>query len=358
MPLPGWTFTEKSFYLAEFRGRSLAIALPDPHVPSLAPLDAVLRELAENQTRVVLLSPHAELLEKAAEGRVLQQQVGPDWPGRLWRMLGGDGCVGVRLASGDFAAQCREMVLRMRPAKLVWLDRRGSVQRSDGRRISVLDLADLRGMLEGRPASNLLLSEEHPRLLEEIAAMLDGGLPAVNVCHLEALADELFTYAGAGTFLARERYAEVRALALDDFDAAADLIARGVEEGYLVPRDPAATEHVLSNGFGVFIEGRYLAGIGSLLPHTSSRAGELASLYTVTRFLGEGVGGHLIRHTADRAAEHGYAYVFACTTSPRVEGFFHRHGFRTVGSEEIPAEKWAGYAEERRGRVRCLRRDL
>jgi len=188
--------------------------------------------------------------------------------------------------------------------------------------------------------------------------MIAGGLPSVSLCAPEALADELFTYAGSGTFFTRERAPLVRTLVLDDFDAANDLIGHGVREGYLVERSPAELEGVLTNGFGLFIEGRYLAGIGALIPHESEQVGEIASLYTLTRFLGEGVGGHLVRFALSRARAAGYRFVFACTTSERVESFFLRQGFEQAQPDQIPADKWKGYPPERRGQLRCLLHSL
>ena len=101
-----------------------------------------------------------------------------------------------------------------------------------------------------------------------------------------------------------------------------------------------------------------LAGLGALLPHPGSACGEISSLYTLTRFMGAGVGGYLVSFAVEYAGESGFEYVFACTTSPTVVAFFERHGFREVGPDEIPAEKWSGYPEERRARVHCMRRDL
>jgi N-acetylglutamate synthase-like GNAT family acetyltransferase len=172
------------------------------------------------------------------------------------------------------------------------------------------------------------------------------------------LADELFTYAGSGTLLTPERYVEVRRLGVDDFDAAADLIARGVDEGYLAPRSDAAVDVALGQAFGAFIEGRYLAGIGALIAYADDGVAEIASLYTLTRFLGEGVGGHLVGFALDRARAGGYAGVFACTTSQRVEDFFLRQGFALASAETLPASKWRGYSPERRAEVRCLKRGL
>jgi N-acetylglutamate synthase-like GNAT family acetyltransferase len=150
----------------------------------------------------------------------------------------------------------------------------------------------------------------------------------------------------------------VRRLSLDEFDAAYHLIHRGVDEGYLAPRTPEEVDEVLAHAFGVFIEGRYLAGIGALLPCREERAAEVVSLYTLTRFLKDGVGGHLVRFALEWSRELAVDYTFACTTSDAVTAFFERHGFRRVGPEKIPPEKWLGYPDERRSRVRCLRHDL
>ena len=187
--------------------------------------------------------------------------------------------------------------------------------------------------------------------------MLELGVPNINVCSGEGLDAELFSYAGVGTLFTRERYIHVRRLTIDDFDAAANLIARGVEEGYLAPRSEAQVDRVLAGGFGAFVEERHLAGLGSLLP-LGAGAGEVSALYTLTRFLGEGVGPHLVEFACQRARELGYAAVFACTTSDRVSAFFARNGFEPVASDELPAERWEGYDPERRGLLQCHRRKL
>ena len=98
-----------------------------------------------------------------------------------------------------------------------------------------------------------------------------------------------------------------------------------------------------------------LEGLAEIL---GSDLAEIASLYTLTRFVGEGVGGHLVRHAVESARERGLAGVFACTTSERVAGFFAQHGFEPVPSEALPASKWQGYDPERRQRLRCVRTRL
>ncbi len=351
-------FSQRDFYLSEFRGRTLAFALPDASPDDLPRLESVIDGLEANRTRVLVLSHDRSLLEKIAGDRVLDSN-DPHWVGRLWRTSRSHVRVAVAVPGGEpLAAACRRIALRLRLAKLLWIDREGPLRDAAGERISLVDGAGIDGLMAGP----LGAGPARRALLAEFRAMVEGGVPAVNLCSAEGLDDDLFTFEGSGTFFARERYLDVRRLALDEFDAAEGLVQRGVEEGYLAPRAPDEIETVLANAFGVFVEGRYLAGIGALLPHSGAAGGggcgEISSLYTLTRFLGEGIGGDLVRFALSTAARQGFEYVFACTTSERVQAFFERHGFRAVPQDEIPAHKWKGYPEERRSRVRCLRHEL
>jgi N-acetylglutamate synthase-like GNAT family acetyltransferase len=348
-------FSEKGFYLNGFRGRTLAIAAHAEDLRRPAPLEALLEELEANATRVVLLTTESPVVEALLGGGALAASA-PRFEGEVWRALSRAPYVGVVCEGGEgFSRTCREIVLRLALSKLVWVDAVGGLRRADASRCSFVDLEELRRLLRNRA------SREHPArlaLLREIEMALSAGVGAVNLSTLEGLPDELFTYAGSGTLFTRERYVLVKRLGLDDYDAAADLIVRGVAEGYLVPRTPEEVERIFVSGFGAFVEGRHLAGIGALLEHPGAGAAEIASLYTLTRFLGEGIGGHLVRFALERARNRGFGFVFACTTSERVVDFFERQGFRPVALDEIPAEKWRAYDPDRRGRVRCLRCDL
>lgn len=348
-------FSEKEFYLAEFRGRTLGIVLAEGR---RAPGDAgvlrgVVEDLENNSTSCVLIgSDRRRLASVAGRGKVaIVDARDPRWVGAVWRGMRRARVVCLLAADEAEVAGCvRRAAQRLRLAKVVWLDAEGGLEREQGGRLSHVDQAEL-GQL-------LAAGSKRAQRLGEIAAMLEDGLPSAAICAPAGLADELFTFAGSGTFFTHEGYIEVRSLGLDEFDAGHDLIRRGVAEGYLVPRSEAALEEVITNAFGVFVERRYLAGIGALLPHRAANAGELGSLYTLTRFAGEGVGGHLVRHALGLARSEGYDYVYACTTQPRVVGFFEANGFAQVDASRIPAEKWDGYPEERRAQVTCLRRDL
>ena len=346
-------FSEKDFYLQEFRGRTLAIAVQVSDLRTPEPLRAVVAELATHGGRVCILSTERAHLEALLEGRVLSAAT-PRLEGAVWRELRRSGALGLVIGGSlAFAPACRDVALRLGVRKLVWLDRDGGLLDPTGSRLSFVHLEELERYLatEGTKARRLAL-------LREVERMLVGGIPAVNVCSLEGLGDELFTYAGSGTLFTRDRYMRVRRLGIDDFDAAADLVRRGVEEGYLAPRSDNDVDDVLASGFGAFVEGTHLAGIGTLLVDAPSQMAEIASLYTLTRFLGEGVGGHLVAYAVERAEVQGLRAVFACTTMERVSAFFLRNGFREVTQEDVPSSKWRGYDAARRAKVRCFRREL
>ncbi len=345
-------FSEREFYLREFRGRTLAVAVARGEDPT--PLGDALGALAAAGTRVILLAAAREPLEKLGEGRWLDAAEGR-LEAEAWRALRASPRLGIAVDPAlPFLRAVRELALRLGVFKLVLVDRAGGLEREDGTRLSFVDLVELRALLKRRPA----VAGGREAFLREVRGMLLEGIPAVNVCTAEGMGDELFSYAGSGTLFTRKRYVSVRRLGLDDYDAAADLLERGAEEGFLVPRPADEVDRILACGFGAFVEGRYLAGIGSLLPYPESSAGEIATLYAMTRFLGEGVGMHLVAFAIERARRLRLGSVFACTTSERVGAFFARQGFEQVEPQSLPASKWEAYDPERRERLLCFRREV
>jgi len=356
---PEQSFSEKSFYLNEFRGRTLAIAVGAAELSEPAPLESVLKDLEQNGTRVVLISDQEAAL-RSMTGRAPVAADRERLEGLVWRELRASPRVGIIAPENEaFPSACRDIALILGVSKLLWVDSQGPLLREDGRRHSFVDIEDLRGLLRaGLEGAN----SERRALLVEIESALGAGLPAINLCTLDGFAQELFSYEGSGTLFTLQRYVATRSLSIDDFDAASDLVARGVAEALLAPRSEEETLRILGSGFGAFVEGRYLAGIGALLPWGGAigqdPVGEIASLYTLTRFVGEGVGGHLVNFAVERAREQGCSKIFACTTSERVVSFFERHQFLRVAPDELPEEKWHGYDPARRELVQCLIRDL
>ena len=182
----------------------------------------------------------------------------------------------------------------------------------------------------------------------------------MNLCTLDGLARELYTYEGSGTLFTREDYCRVERLGIDDFEEVERLIARGQREGYLKPRSPAEVARILINGFGAEIGAHHFAGVCGLEvdAYADERVGEIVSLYTITRFKGEGVGARLVARALAEARALGLRYVFACTIDERAQGFFERQGFASVAPDEVPAAKWVGYERQRRARLKVLRYDL
>ena len=348
-------FSERTFYQQEFRGRTLGIALAQPGEADPGLLAPVLAALAEGGAGAVVLAAERAVLEKAGAPRVLEAGA-ERLEGEVWRRLREHGRVGVAVGTGpSFAAACRRLMERLGISKLVWVDAGGGLHREVGGRASFLDLDELRRLLS---PDGPLARDPRIALWRQVEALLEAGIAAVNVCDLPGVDDELFTYAGSGTLFTRERYVSVRPLGVDDYDAAHDLLRRGVAEGYLAPRTPEQIDAVLASGFGAFVEDHHLAGIGALLVRPGGRLGEIASLYTLTRFLGEGIGTPLLTFAARRARAQGLRGIFACTTSQRVGRFFERQGYHQVPPDEIPPEKWRDYDPERRPKVRCYRLEL
>jgi amino-acid N-acetyltransferase len=253
----------------------------------------------------------------------------------------------------------QRLAARLRVHKLVLMEPQGGIRSADGTALSFMDEAMLGAVLQPGQAEWAGLAARRPTL-DAVRAALLGGVHAVNLCRLEGVARELYTYEGSGTLFTREDYCRIERLGIDDFEAVERLIARGQREGYLKPRTPAEIARILINGFGASISSQHFAGVCGLEidAYRAERVGEIVGLYTITRFKGEGVGGRLIACALEEAQASGLRYVFACTIDERAESFFERHRFVRVSSDEVPAAKWVGYDCERRARLKVLRCNL
>ncbi len=387
---PAPSRAEKSFYLDEFRAHTLCFSARLSELDGLDDLLAVARELIANDTRIVLLlgEDGRRKASKAAIQRALRNGlVTPATAPMLPRRRGVPTLAGVveRLAPppGDDHLQTLWRVLRKSPIfvglvpeshlldlgqwicgrlripKWVILDPRGGVRPDSGAPISFMDGSMLDEVLR-TGAAEWAGFDDRRATLHAVRGALREGLQAVNLCSHEQLATELFSYEGAGTLFTLEDYCRIERLGIDEFEEVERLLERGVREGYLKERDTAQTSAILLNGFGATIGQHHLAGICGLVtePYRRARAGEVAGLYTMTRFKSEGIGARLLRRLLDEATELGLRYVFACTTNANAAEFFSRQGFRKVRRSQVPAAKWKGYQRERLKRLTVLRRDL
>ncbi len=343
-------FSEREFYLAEFRGRTLAVVLQKDEETRRPELLEVLDLLRSNSTRTIVVAPgHGSLEGLDCEVLGVEED---RLEGQLWRALRRRGRVALVNASAVVPSPILlDLARRLDLYKVILLTENGGHRDPEGRRRAFVDLAEL---------ERLLTVESEPRnpRLREVEGLLGAGVNNVNLCTVEGLFDELFTYSGSGTLFTRRGHSAVRPLGIDDYDSADDLIARGVAEGFLAPRDESAIDLLLPRAFGAFVGDSHLAGIGALLVDETAQCGEIASLYAVTRFLREGVGAQLVSHALRRARELDLEFVFACTTSKRAGEFFQRLGFEAVAHDEVPSGKWKGYDAGRKAAVTCFRLDL
>jgi N-acetylglutamate synthase-like GNAT family acetyltransferase len=378
------TFAEKEFYLDEFHDKSLLVALrvadwvAEPAQPAVL---EVLTTLLRNDTRLVLLLETGQgaaeqrrvtaLAKRLARGGhtpvaapvelVLEEGSVEQRCLQLWEVLRS-----TRLAVGLWPrdapvglVRCAQQVaVGLRVYKLVYLDPSGVLMR-DGKRLSCLTEPALHDLLRaGRPEAVGLAA--HRPMLEAIHVALAGGVTSVSLCPLAGLGQELFTYEGCGTLFTRAEYCQIEKLGLDDFHEVERLLQRAAQAGYLKPRTPHDMARLLLHGYVARLGPASMepAGFCALLPYPDDQAAELAGLFTITRYQGEGVGGRLVEALVQEAHRQGLTYVFACTTQAGAQRLFVRQGFQHVVPEAVAAEKWHGYDPARRAQVAVYRRDL
>jgi len=382
-------FVEKEFFLDEFRGRSVLIAVapgaPGAR-PDLRPLAGAVADLVRNDTRVVFWWPDsgggAERRLRGALRRargLARRRFQPPAPfkritassdgaeidalrAELWGTLRRERmCVLVAAGAvpAAFARSVGALATALRVPKLVLLDPAGGLVPDASPRLSFVDANVLDTLLRHGEAEWSGLGDRRD-LLVAVRDALEGGVEAVNICTLEGVADELFTYEGSGTLFTRDDYCHVAPLGLDDFAQAERLLERGQREGLLKLRSPEEIAEVLAVGYGATICDRHLAGVAGLLvtPYAEERAGEIVGLYTITRFKGEGIGERLVTRLVAEAESRDLDYMFACAVDERAVQFFLRRGFVRVGAGDVPAAKWVGYDARRRARVAVLKRPV
>jgi N-acetylglutamate synthase-like GNAT family acetyltransferase len=400
-PLPADEFGEKEFYLDEFHSHTLcfAVRLRDCEQPGgFESLGRVLRELIANEARVIVLlgipaSGHdlaAELsrVRRRLQRYVLSEETARRFPAVRGHRSASDSFVDLsrrRVGEDDLAVSltvswltlrqqpmlvglveedrlvdlAQRLAARLRVHKLVLTEPEGGILSTEGTPLSFMDEAMLGAVLQPGQAEWAGVAARRDTLAA-VREALCAGVRAVNLCTLDGLARELYTYEGSGTLFTREDYCRIERLGIDDFEAVERLIARGQREGYLKPRTAAETARILINGFGAEIGSHHFAGVCGLEveAYRAERVGEIVGLYTITRFKGEGVGARLVARALAEARMVGLRYVFACTLDERAQAFFERQGFIGVSADDLPPAKWIGYDRQRRSRVRCVRYDL
>jgi amino-acid N-acetyltransferase len=378
-------FGEREFYLEEFRGRSVLIALSPAALGSRLRLGSVseaVADLVRNRTRVLLWWPCADedgprrLLQALRARRSLRPWLRGATPVvSLDEVRDDDDALRLREAVWARMRRRRVSILAVPPGaafpafplavatalripKVVLLDPFGGLTLGK-QTLSFADESALETLLQEGEAEWAGLGDRRDAL-SAVRGALQQGVESVNVCMPGGIARELFTYEGSGTLFTQGDYCRVEPLGIDSFGQAERLLAQGRREGALKPRSTTEVAAVLASGFGALVSGRHLAGIAALLtqPYATERAGELAGLYTITRFKGEGLGARLVDRVLAEASAGGLDYVFACALERRARRFFQQMGFTRVKADDVPAAKWFGYDKRRRARLACFKRTL
>lgn len=386
---------EKQFYLEEFRGRTLLLAVAPEELAEAGEAEktsfaSVAKELVFNDTRLLVLlgcrdeesglqwvrateehlhsgpslfpslapnRPHSEQIECGAICPIDTSLLIRTWLAlrdqRLFFLLAAK-------ASREMWWQlATELAGRLRVHKLVLMEPEGGIADSKGRILPFMDAAMIDAVLGVGQAEWSGLGHRRG-VFSAVRQALSEGVTSVNLCRLTGLADELFTYSGSGTLFTFSDYCSVERLSIDDFPDVERLLARGMREGVLKPRTQEEIAYFLLHAYGAVVGRHHLAGVCALEtePYRDERAGEVVGLYTITRFKGEGIGHKLLARVLADAKMLGLRYVFACTTAPSARAFFIREGFRIVAPTQVPATKWGRYPAERRRRLTVLRLDL
>ncbi len=368
-PCQSGDFAEKEFYLEEFRGKTLAVAVGAGCLRERSgALADVASDLVANSTRVIFFLDGldrgeaervAGSIASCARARLASVEMASEAAAdatvrAIWQAAREHSMVLVTLGHVSRQAAVNEasaICARLRVHKLVIVDRQGGLRNAKGELCSFVDVVGL---------SDLVEQGDRREVVEAACAALRGGVESVSICTLEGLAGELFSYQGTGTVCTMEDYCRVSRVGIDDAREVESFIRRGQEEGFLKPRSEAEIAALLPDTWGATVGSHRLAGVCALGQYRSREvaAGEVVALCTVSRFKGGGVGSRLLGAVVREARRLGLSYLFACTANPHAVEFFLHQGFRTVDAAQVPPEKWRDYDRERRARITTLRLDL
>jgi len=352
--------SERAFYVDEFAGETIVAAIGAPSPATLEAIGRTASSLAESRGRLLLVVdrtvaggaeigsvlPAEPIVLDAPEG-----ELDGSWLAELWLAITDRREVVVGSTPGDEATVGARLAVAVRARKLVLTDEHGGWGRPPRSFADIETHADA--------FRTQLVDRQDGAVVGALQAALDGGVINVNLCRPEDLDRELFTFDGAGTLFTSGSYVALDQLRVDDLPAVERLVAQGTADGLLRPRTRTEVARLAVDGLGARLVGSgHLAGIVSLEtePYRELGLGEVAGLYTVSRFSGAGAGALLVEGMLDVARRQALDAVFAVTVSDLAAAFFLRRGFAEVDHDAIPAEKWQSYDATRKATARAFLR--
>lgn len=363
---------ERAFYVEEFAGSTIVVALAEPDRPTVDSLARAAGALGRGRARLVVVvgNPADGVGGPAERDRAVAGLLGalgpstpvlagpegpPDevWLARLWLAVTDQANAIVEVSPGEESPVAARLAGVLGALKLVVTDPAGGW--GDPPR-SFVDIDD-----PARGFDADLAPRQGGAVVAAVRSALRAGVTSVNLCAPQRIDEELFTFDGVGSLFTSGDYLRLDALRVDDLPAVEELVAQGVADGLLRPRSRLELARLAVSGLGARVQSSgHLAGLVSLEtePYGAEGLGEVACLYTVSRFSGAGAGGLLVDGLLVGAAERGLRGIFAVTVSGAAAGFFARMGFAEVGHDDVPARKWDGYDRSRRAEARVFLRML
>ncbi|MCB0971576.1 MAG: hypothetical protein KDA97_08685 [Acidimicrobiales bacterium] len=347
---------ERAFYVEEFAGATIVVALSGTGSAALDSLAAASAALASGGSRLLLVVAAPDADAAAARLPAPPVRLGEpdgatdlDHLAELWLAITDQREVVVAVAPGREATVAAALAEAVRAHKLVITDAGGGWGRPPR------SFADV--VTHAAAFRDQLADRQGGAVLDALEAALRSGVTNVNLCRPDDLDRELFTFDGAGTLFTSGGYVELGRLRVDDLPAVEGLVAQGTADGLLRPRSRLEVARLAVGGLGARVVGSgHLAGIVALDAETyrAEGLGEVSCLYTVSRLSGTGAGSLLVDGLLAVAGEAGLRDVFAVTVSEAAAAFFIRKGFAEVDPEHLPERKWATYDPERRARARVF----
>lgn len=359
---------ERAFYVNEFAGATIVVALAEPDEETVASLARAAASLAGAGGRMVLVvgtapgviggdrASLATPLPSTPLVLVVPAGVGADdgteWMANLWLAITDQSEVVVEVEAGTESVVAADLAGSLRALKLVITDPGGGLGEPPR------SFVDVHAPESGFEAA--LADRQGGAIVRAVRAALANGVTSVNLCQPQSVDQELFTFDGVGSLFTSGDYLHIAPLRVDDLPAVQNLVAQGTAAGLLRPRSRLDVARLAVTGLGARVQSSgHLAGLVGLetTPYEQERLGEVACLYTVSRFSGAGAGGLLVDGLADRAAAEGLRAIFAVTVSAEASAFFVHKGFTEVDHDRLPPVKWAAYDPHRKAAARVFWRD-
>ena len=216
---------------------------------------------------------------------------------------------------------------------------------------SNLDLGQVRAILKQNPKK---LSRQEREYLENAAVVTSEG--SVRRVHIisgtreGSLLREVFSSAGGGTMIYRNRYAHIRRAEAEDVPEIMQLLEDYVQKGNLVPRTKAQVLGTIQD-YCIYEVDRAVYGCGALY-RLDETNGEIGAIAVNEIYKSRGVGRGFMEYLIQQGRDQGYTRLFLMTT--QAADWFYGFGFVPATPDDLPPERKNSYNWNRNSRVLML----